>query len=135
MNSQRWLAGFAGVVALFLLIEGAWTAWIAEGVRHVEAGSYPFATADDVAWARSHLLGMYLVVAEGLLFGTIAAICAVALFVGRPWARRLLLMASVLLALTAMVVIAVAPQQWDTQGVFIVFCVLLWLEARKWRRA
>jgi hypothetical protein len=134
MKNQRWLAAFAGVVAIFLLIEGGWTAWIIDAVHHLEViPGTPFATAEDVALAKSYLPVMYVVAIEGLLFGAIAAVGSIGLLTGKLWARRVLLVASVLLALTAGVAIAMAPQQWDTQGLFILFCGLLWWESRKWR--
>ena len=39
-----------------------------------------------------------------------------------------------LLAVVALVSIIMAPRQWDTQGVFILLCALLWWEARKWHQ-
>lgn len=135
MKNHRWLAGFTAVVAIFLLIEGGWTVWTIDAVHQLEVTpGTPFATAEDVAWARSHLPAMYVVAIEGLLFGAIAVVGAFGLLTQRIWAGRLLLVASVLLTLTAAVAIAMAPQKWDTQGIFILFCVLLWWESKKWRR-
>lgn len=135
MKDQRWLAASTGVVAIFLLIEGGWTAWTIDAVHHLEViPGTPFSTAEEVAWAKSHLRAMYVVAIEGFLFGVIAVVGAVGLLTGKLWARRMLLVASVLLTLTAAVVIAMAPQKWDMQGLFVLFCVLLWWESMKWRR-
>jgi hypothetical protein len=135
MKNHRWLAAFTAVVAIFLLIEGGWTAWTIDAVHRLEViPGTPFATADDVAWAKSYLPAMYVVATEGLLFGAIALVGAVGLLTEKLWARRMLLVASILLALTAAIAIGMAPKQWDTQGIFILFCVLLWWESRKWRR-
>ena len=123
MKNQRWLAGLTAVIAIILLGVGGCTAWIA--VHDLEVFSR--------AWDSWDLSALYVVVTEGLLFGVMAAICAVGLFMGRPWARRMLLVVSVLLALTAIVAIGMAPQQWDTQGIFILYCVLLWWGSRKSR--
>jgi len=76
---------------------------------------------------------MYVVAIEGLLFGAIAVVGAIGLLTERLWARRMLLVASVLLTLTAAVAIGMAPHKWDMQGIFILFCVLLWWESKKWR--
>jgi predicted MFS family arabinose efflux permease len=77
---------------------------------------------------------MYVVAAEGLLFGVIAIVGAIAVLAEKRWARRLLLVASILLTLTAVVVIVMAPQKWDTQGIFIAWCLLLWWTSWKWKR-
>ena len=133
MKNQRWLAAFSGIVAIFLLIEGGWTLWIIDALHRLEpiAGT-PFASAEEVASAKSYLPAMYLVAIEGLLFGAIALVGAVALLTGKPWARRMLFVASFFLALTVAVAVGMAPHTWHTQGVFLAFCVLLWLESRKW---
>jgi hypothetical protein len=133
---NRWLAAFTTIVAIFLLIEGGWTAWTIDAVNKLEAvPGTAFATAEAVAWAKSYLPAMYVVAIQGLLFGAIAVIGAIGLLAGRVWAHRMLLVASVLLALTAAVVVGMPPHKWDTQVIFVSFCVLLWWQSWKWRRA
>jgi uncharacterized membrane protein len=135
MKNHQGLATFTAVVAIFLLIEGGWAVWTIDAVRQLEVvPGTPFATADDVAWAKSYLPAMYVVATEGLLFGAIAIIGTVGLLMKKPWAHRMLLLASILLALTAAIAIGMAPRKWETQGVFIVFCALLWWQSRKCRR-
>lgn len=128
------LAAGTTMVAIFLLIEGAWTAWVIDGLRQIDAEIVPgarLATAEDLAWVKTYLPAMYLVAAEGLLFGTIAVVGAVGLLLRKPWAHRMLVVASVLLTLTAIVAIVMAPHRWDMQVIFILFCVILWWESKK----
>jgi uncharacterized membrane protein len=80
------------------------------------------------------LPAMYVVSLQGLLFGSIGLVSAIGLLGNRSWARRMLLVASVALALSALVAIGIAPQRWDTQGVLVLFCACLWWEARKWHQ-
>lgn len=134
MKNQRWIAAFTTVLAIFLLIEGSWAVWTIDAVQRLEVVlGMPYGSADDVAWARSHLPALYFVAIEGLLFGAVAIVGAVGLFTHKIWAGRLLLVASVLLTLTAAVAIAMMPKRWDIQGIFILFCVILWWESKKWR--
>lgn len=107
--------------------------WTVAAVHQLEVvPGTPFATVEDLAWAKSHLPALLLFATEGILFGAIAVVAAFGLIRAQLWARTLLLATSVLLAVTAVVAIAVAPRQWDTQAVFILFCALLWWEARTW---
>lgn len=133
---NRGLAAFTTIVAIFLLIEGGWATWTIDAVEKLEPGpGTAFATVEAVAWAKGHLPAMYVMAIQGLLFGVIAVIGAIGLLAGRVWARRMLLVASVLLVLTASVVVGMAPRKWDTQVIFVLFCALLWWQAWKWRRA
>jgi hypothetical protein len=59
MKNHQGLATFTAVVAIFLLIEGGWAVWTIDAVRQLEVvPGTPFATADDVAWAKSYLPAM-----------------------------------------------------------------------------
>ena len=133
MNSRHWLAVATGIVAIFLLLSGGIAAWTIGAVHQLEViPGLPFTTAEDVAWAKSYLPVLYFLAAEGLLFGAAAVVAAWGVIGAKPWVRATLFVTSVLLAFTAVVAIFVAPRQWDTQAVFIGFCVLLWWEARRW---
>jgi hypothetical protein len=135
MKNRRWLAAFTAMVAILLLGQGIFTVSAIDATRNIEVvPNSPFSSADDVASAKSFLPAMYVVAVEGLVFGVVAIICAIALFTQRAWAPRTVLVASVLLAVVALVSIIMAPHQWDTQGVFMLLCALLWWEARKWRQ-
>jgi hypothetical protein len=135
MKNRRWLASFTAIVGVLLLGEGIFAVSAIDATRRIEAvPNSPFSTAEDVAWAKSFLPAMYVVAVEGLVFGAVAVVSAVALLTHRVWAPRTVLMASVLLAVVALVSIVMAPHQWDTQAVFILLCALLWWEARKWRQ-
>jgi hypothetical protein len=135
MINRRWLAAFTMVLAIFLLIEGGWTAQAIDAVRQLEpTPNTMFATAQDVAWAKSHLPGLYVVAAEGFLFGVIAIVGAIAVLAKKRWAHPLLLVASILLTLTASVAIVTAPQKWDTQSIFIAWCLLFWWTSWKSQR-
>jgi hypothetical protein len=135
MRNRRWLAAFIAMVAILLLGEGIFTVLVIDATRSIEAvPNSSLSSAEDIARAKSFLPAMYVVALEGLVFGVVGAIGAIALFTRRPWAPRTVLVASVLLSLVALVSIIMAPHQWDTQGVFILMCVLLWWEARKWRQ-
>jgi len=134
MNSERWFAAATAVVGLQLPGNACFTAYALDAVRNLDAvPNSPFPSAESVAWAKSLLPALYIAVVEEFLFGAIALVCAVGLFRRSVWARRVLVRASVALAIVAVLVIALAPGQWDTQGIFILFCVLLWWCARKWR--
>jgi len=135
MKNQRWLAIFTAIVGVLLLGEGWFSVEGIRGLRELEVTpGTPFATAEDVAWAKSYLPAMYVVASEGLMLGVVAAIGAAGLFAGRRWARKLVLLASVVLVLLAVVAVVLAPRQWDTQAVFVGLCAILWWEARKWRK-
>jgi disulfide bond formation protein DsbB len=69
---------------------------------------------------------MYVVAAEGFFFGVIAIVGAIAVLAKKRWAHPLLLVASILLVLTAAVAIVAAPHKWDTQSIFIAWCLLFW---------
>ena len=136
MTNRRWLAVFTGILAVSLLIEGVWTTWAIEAVRPLEpAPNTAFANAQDVAWAQSYLPAMYVVAAEGFLFGAIAIVGTVAVLANKRWANSLLYVSSVLLMITAMVAIFMAPHKWDTQSIFIAWCLLIWWTAWKWQRS
>ncbi len=134
MKNRKSFAASTGFVAILLLIEGVWMAWTIDSVHHLEViPGTPFATPEDVALAKRYLPAMYVVAIEGILFGIVAAVGAVGLLAGRLWALRMLLVGSVLLVLSAVVAIVMAPQQWDMQAIFISFCVLLWWASMKGR--
>lgn len=136
MNNRHWLALSAGMVAILLLVYGGIAAWTIAAVQQVEAvPGTPFATAEDVAWAKSYLPELYFLATEGLLFGVIGVVAALGLVWEAPWARSTLLFASVLLALIAVVAVFVAPRQWDMQMMFVLFCVLLWWWRKKEKRS
>lgn len=133
---NRGLAAFTIIVAIFLLIEGGWTIWTIGAVEKLEpVPGTAFATAEAVTWAKDHLPAMYVTAIQGLLFGVIALMGAFGLLAGRLWPYRMLLVASVLLVLTAAVVIGMEPRKWDTQVIFVLFCALFWWQSWKWRRA
>lgn len=135
MKNRRWLAAFTAMVAILLLGQGIFAVSAIEATRNIEViPNSPFSSADEVAWAKSLLPAMYVVAVEGFVFGVVAVIGAIALFTQQAWASRTVLVASVLLAIVALASIIMAPHQWDTQGVFILLCALLWWEARKWRQ-
>jgi len=128
------LAAFTTVVALFLLIEGGWTALTIDAVRQLTVTPAVPLSAEDVALMKNYLPAMYLVAVEGFLFGSIAVAGVVGLLLGKAWVRQMLVVASVLLALTAIVAIGmVPPTQWDTQVVLISFCGLWWWQSKKWQ--
>ena len=134
MKNVRWLAAFTAIVAVFLFINGGFAIMTIDAIRTLEPdASTPFATPQDIAWAKSLLPSLYLFAVEGIVFGSTALITAAGLLKHQSWAHRALLFSSVALAIVAVVGIVMAPQTWDIQGVFILFCVLLWWEAKKWR--
>jgi hypothetical protein len=54
MKHSRWLPTFTAIVAVLLLLEGGHTAWAASEIRSLEVvPNTPFASAEEVAWAKS----------------------------------------------------------------------------------
>jgi hypothetical protein len=126
------MAAGTAIAGIFLLIEGAMAIWALQATSLLAAnpGEAAAVTIDGVGTKRLQLL-LYWVAAEGLVFGPVALISALGLHRGRAWAHRVLLPASVFLALVAGGAIAIAPQTWDIQGVFILVCALYWWESEK----
>jgi hypothetical protein len=134
MKGQRWLATFTAIVGIFLLLEGGFTAWVIDAVHALQPEpNMPYSSAEEVAWAKSHFPVMYIVAIEGIGFGLAAFATAVAVLLKKPWARRVLLIGSLGLATTAGVAIVMAAPDCVPQALFILFCVSLWIEARKWK--
>ena len=132
MKGERWLAAFIAMTGLLLVGNGCFTVGVIDFTRTMQVGpngSWP--TAEFVAIAQSTLPSQYLIAAEGILFGAIAMVSAVGFLTRQPWAWRIVLPASALLAIVAAIAIAMTPREWDTQGVFIVMCSLLWWQARR----
>jgi uncharacterized membrane protein len=134
--SQRPLGIFAAVFAIVLLAESGWTLWLANGLSNVEAvPGTPFPTAEDAAWAKAAIPKLRFVALEGFVFGVLAIVCSAGLLLGKAWAPKFLFITSIALTLTAVVAIYIAPHQWDTQAIFILWCVFLGWAARKQLRA
>jgi hypothetical protein len=116
MKNRRWLVAFIAMVAVLLLGEGIFNVLVIDATRDIEiVPNSPFSSAEDVAWAKSFLPAMYVIATEGLLFGVVGAISAVALFMRRPWAPRMVLVASVLLAVFALVSITASDSPRGSQ--------------------
>ena len=120
------------MAGLLLLGEGAFYFEVADGLRTVEPaanGAWP--DAEFVAAARDAMPAAYLVSGEGLVFGLVALVGAIGIFTRKRWGSRLVLVASVPLALVAIAASFLMPREWDMQAVFLGLCVVLWWGTRK----
>src|SRR5262245_49172553 len=135
MKGANWLAIATAFVGAFLLILGVAAAWAFREIDSIVAPDIgPYSSGADVAKLRSLGPHLYLTASEGLIFGTIAVISSIGLALRQQWAARVLLPSSVLLALSACILLAMDPGAWDSQGVLIAYCVLYWLYLRSLSR-
>jgi hypothetical protein len=128
MKSDWWLAAAIVVVATFLAIYGYMAVLGIEAANNLIANpGGSFAGPEEIELARHLQPLVYAIAVEGILFGVLSIVLAVAVLRHQRWARRGLLIASIGLAATAGVLIAFAPHLWDQQGPFIGLCACyLW---------
>ena len=130
----RALALFSAVVGIFLLITGSFATYgliLASDVEPYTAASpYDAMIAENIARIQEIKPFLYLSAAQGLGLGSAAFFAAVALWTRRLWAVGFLVACSILLVVTAVVLVA-ATLTWSIQALYIAWCALLWWEA--WR--
>jgi hypothetical protein len=127
--NQRWVAGFTATVGLLLLAHGALDAYIIPSERALVVDPLnPHGTEEDIAWLRSVRPYMYLVAIQGIVLGAWALVSAAALFARWKGALPTLILGSGLLATSAVAAIVLMPTRWQLQGLWLMFCGVLWWE-------
>lgn len=135
MKNRKWLAICAAAFAALLLAEGIFAYSALEPFRAMSADPDPNVSAEHIKELRDFMPVLYLVLFEGLFFGVVAAILALGFGAGWKWAPRVSVVASIPLALIALVASVLAPGLAAVQLTFVVLCGVLWWEALKWRHA
>ena len=129
MKREWFLAGAMATLAAFLAFEGSMAVWGLHAIDWFIANpGRPLVGPDDIDRAEDLRPFLVLVAIECILFGLLAVVLVVAVLREKSWARRAILVASVCLATMAAAILVLAPHYWETQSVFIIFCVAYWLE-------